>query len=137
MTSAIRQAGLVRQAHLLAALRNDPPSAALALSTMKAQHTFLASLCQAMTEEGVPDNICDALGFHSLMFFGVNPRLLEIAILAVSGASEYSLERLAEIMKEPVDTNAIIRGEEFPVDTLRWMSHMGNSFATYLVKVAK
>ena len=69
MTSAIRQVGLVRQRHLLAALREDPPSAELALSTMRCQHTFLAELCKAFVEEGIPDNVCDALGFHSLMFF--------------------------------------------------------------------
>lgn len=133
VTSAIRQAGLLRQSHLVAALRNDPPSAALALSTMKGQHLFLAALCQAFMEHQVPDEVCDALGFHSLMFFGVNPRLLEIGILAVSGEEEYSLDRLAEIMKEPIDTNEIVRGEEYPVDTLRWMAHMGTSFASYLV----
>lgn len=137
MTSAIRQAGVVRQRHLLAALREDPPSAELAMSTMKAHHVFLAELCKAFVEEGVPNEICDALGFHSLMFFGVNPRLVEIAILAVSGEPEYSLERLEELMSVKPDTSAIIAGEEFPVDTLMWMKHMGNSFATYLVKCAK
>jgi len=137
MTSAIRQAGLVRQRHLLAALREDPPSAELALSTMKTQHVFLAELCKAMTEEGVPAEVLDGLGFHSLMFFGTNPRLVEIAILAVSGEEEYSLERLEEIISVKPDTSAIIAGEEFPVDTLMWLRHMGNSFATYLVKCAK
>lgn len=136
MTSAIRQAGLVRQRHLLAALREDPPSAELALTTMKAQHTFLAELCKAFIEEGVPDDVCDGLGFHSLMFFGTNPRLFEIAILAVSGAEEYSLEALEEILSTKPDTQAIIAGEEFPVDTLMWMNHMGKSFASYLVKCA-
>lgn len=137
MTSAIRQAGLVRQRHLLAALREDPPSAELAMNTMKTQHTFLAELCKAFVEEGIPEDICDAMGFHSLMFFGVNPRLVEIAVLAVSGEEDYSLERFNEIISVKPDTQAIIAGEEFPVDTLMWLRHMGNSFATYLVKCAQ
>ena len=137
MTSAIRQVGLVRQRHLLAALREDPPSAELALSTMRCQHTFLAELCKAFVEEGIPDNVYDALGFHSLMFFGVNPRLVEIAILAVAGEEEFSLERVQELTSVKVDTQAIIAGEEFPIDSLMWLRHMGNSFATYLVKCAK
>jgi hypothetical protein len=136
MTSAIRQAGLIRQRHLLAALREDPPSVELAMSTMKVQHMFLAELCKAFTEENVPSEVCDGLGFHSLMFFGINPRLFEISVLAVSGAEEYSLERFQELISVKPDTQAIVAGEEFPVDTLMWLRHMGNSFAAYLVKCA-
>ncbi len=137
MTSAIRQAGLVRQRHLLAALREDPPSADLGLATMRAQHTFMSELCKAFVEQQIPDEVCDGLGYHSMMFFGINPRLFEIAILAVSGDEEYSLERIKELTSVKPDTNAIIAGEEFPIDTLMWLRHMGISFATYLVKCSK
>jgi hypothetical protein len=137
MTSAIRQAGLVRQKHLAAGIRKDPPSAEFGYSVLRAHHAFMESLCKAFHEEKVSDDIAETLGFHSLMFFGINPRLFEIAVLAVSGAEEYSLEHLADIMKEMADVDAILRGDADPVDTLRWLSHTGTSFATYLVKCSR
>lgn len=134
MTSAIRQAGLVRQSHLAASLRKSPESPAFGLSVIKAQHRFLEAMCTAFEENDVTEEVYNAIGFHSFMFFGINPRIYEIAILAVSGSEVYSLERLHELLAETADIDAIIRGEENPIDTLRWMNHLGNSFATYLVK---
>ena len=136
VTAALRQAGLVRQAHLAAGLRKEPPQARFALSVIKAQHNFMSALCQAFTEAEVDNEVCDAIGYHSFFFMGPNPRVVEMLYLATAGEEEYSLERLAEILKAQTDIDAIIRGEEDPIDTLRWLNYTGNNFAGYLVKLA-
>lgn len=97
----------------------------------------MRALCQAFDEEDVPDELIDALGCHSLMFFGVNRRLFEIAYLAVAGEKEYSLERLAELMQVRVSVDDIIKGDGDALDALRWLDHVGRHFAGYLVKVAQ
>lgn len=132
MQAAIRQAGLTRQAHLAGGLRNEQPSAKWALSAIRAQHDFMSALCQAFTEADVPVEVTDSLGYHSMMFFGVNPRLFEIACLAVSGEEEYSLDTLKSLLKDRVDIDEIVRGDADPLDTLMWLSHMGQNFASYL-----
>lgn len=136
VTSAIRQAGLVRQAHLAAGLRKEPPSSTYGMSVLKAQHRFMESLCEAFMESDLPDEVYDAIGYHSFMFAGTNPRVMEMLYLAVSGETEFSLDRLKDILQVPADIDDIIRGKENPVDTLRWLAHTGNSFAMYLVKLA-
>lgn len=135
--SALRQAGLVRQSHLAAGLRKEPPQARYGLSVIKAQHDFMSALCQAFMEAEVENEVCDAIGFHSFFFMGPNPRVVEMLYLATAGEEEYSLERLAEILKAQTDIDAIIRGEQDPIDTLRWLTHTGNNFAGYLVRLAK
>lgn len=136
VTSALRQAGLVRQALLAAALRKEPTQARFGLSIIKAQHDFMSALCQAFMEAEVSNEVCDAIGYHSFFFMGPNPRVVEMLYLATAGEEEYSLERLAEILKAQTDIDAIIRGEEDPIDTLRWLNYTGNNFAGYLVKLA-
>lgn len=136
VTSALRQAGLVRQARLAAALRKEPLQARFGLSIIKAQHDFMSALCQAFMEAEVSNEVCDAIGYHSFFFMGPNPRVVEMLYLATAGEEEYSLERLAEILKAQTDIDAIIRGEENPIDTLRWLNYTGNNFAGYLVKLA-
>lgn len=136
VTSALRQAGLVRQALLAAALRKEPTQARFGLSIIKAQHDFMSALCQAFMEAEVSNEVCDAIGYHSFFFMGPNPRVVEMLYLATAGEEEYSLERLAEIHKAQTDIDAIIRGEEDPIDTLRWLNYTGNNFAGYLVKLA-
>lgn len=136
VTSALRQAGLVRQARLAAALRKEPLQARFGLSIIKAQHDFMSALTQAFMEAEVANEVCDAIGYHSFFFMGPNPRVVEMLYLATAGEEEYSLERLAEILKAQTDIDAIIRGEEDPIDTLRWLNYTGNNFAGYLVKLA-
>lgn len=134
MQAALRQAGLARQTHLAAGLRKEAPSAKWALSAIRTQHDFMGALCQAFIEADVSVEVTDALGYHSMMFFGINPRLFEIACLAVSGAEEYSLETLKSLLKDRVDINEIISGDADPIDTLMWLSHMGTNFASYLAE---
>lgn len=134
--SALRQAGLVRQANLAAGMRKEPDSAAFGLRAVRVTQDFNSAICSAFLEHNVPDAIVDALGYHSFMFFGINPRVFEMAVLALNGVDSYSLEALKDIMEvnKHVDTSAIIRGEDNPMDTLIWMRHLGNNFANYLVE---
>lgn len=133
--SALRQASLVRQANLAAASRKEPESAAFGIRAIQTQHRFCDALATAVLEHHVPDAVIDAIGYHSFMFYGLNSRVFEMMLLAISGAEEFSLGRLKEILEvnQQVDVNSILRGEENLVDTMMWLRHMGNSFASYLV----
>lgn len=129
--SAIRSASLVRQAHFAAAIRKEPPTAEFGLKVMDAQSDFMKAIREAFRQ--IP-TVADDLGYHTFLFFGINPVLFEMTVLATYGVETYSQKALEDILAsetEP-DVDAIIRGEGSALDTLRWLRQVGISFATYL-----
>lgn len=134
--AALRTVGLARQASLAAAARKEPDSAAFGLKAIRVHSQFNEAVISAFLNHQVPDAVIDALGYHTFLFFGVNPQVFEIAVLAIHGVEEYSLEAFEDILRsnQQVDINAIIRGEENLLDSLQWLRHIGNNFATYMVK---
>ena len=134
--AALREASLFRQVHVAAAVRKESDSSTRGLQTIRAAQQFTTAIIEAMVVEHVPDEVIQGLGFHSFLFFGINPNLYSMAILAVNGVEEYSEERVDEILKEhsKVSLDDILRGEENSMDILIWMYHIGNNLATYLMK---
>lgn len=134
--AALRSVCLARQASLAAALRKEPDSAAFGLKAIRVHSQFNQAVISAFLNHQIPDPVIDALGYHSFLFFGINPRVFEIAVLAIHGMGEYDLETYEDIIRsnQQVDINAIIRGEENLLDSLLWLRHIGNNFATYMVE---
>lgn len=137
--AALREAGRFRQAHVAAAIRKEPDSARFGMQTIRASHLFNAAIIEAMVVQGIPDSIIEGLGYHSFLFFGINPTLYAMAILAVNGVEDFSVQRAIDITAslKKLDIDEVIRGEENPTDIIMWMFHIGNNLATYLTKCSQ